>query len=66
MTLNKKKQNIIFVTKTHSYGIFVAKIYDYARINSFWGSAGILDSPTSYATLGEPGASFPAAGKHLH
>ena len=35
----------------HNYGIFVAKIYDYALIDSFWGSAGLTDSPTSYAKL---------------
>ena len=34
-----------------NYGIFVAKIYDYALIDSFWGSAGFLDSPTTYANL---------------
>ena len=31
--------------------IFVAKIYDYALINSFWGFPRFIDSPTSYATL---------------
>ena len=36
---------------TFSYGSFVAKIYDYALSDSFWGSAGFLDSLTSYATL---------------
>ena len=41
----------IFVAKTRIYDIFVAKIYDYALIDSFWGSAGFLDSPTSYAIL---------------
>ena len=46
-----KFKNIIFVAKTPSYGIFVVKIYDYTLIDSFWGSAGFLDSPTSYATL---------------
>ena len=46
-----KIKNLIFVAKTHSYGIFVAKIYDYTLIDTFWGSAGFLDSPTSYATL---------------
>ena len=40
-----------FVAKTGSYDIFVAKIYDYMLIKSFWGSAGFLDSLTSYATL---------------
>ena len=33
------------------YDIFVAKIYDHSLIDSFWGSAGFLDSPTSYAKL---------------
>ena len=28
-----------------------AKIYDYALIDSFWGSAELIDSPKSYATL---------------
>ena len=31
--------------------IFVAKIYDYALIDSYWGFAGLIDSPTSCATL---------------
>ena len=35
----------------HNYDIFVAKIYDYALIDSFSGSPGLIDSPTSYATL---------------
>ena len=26
-------------------------IYDYVLLDRFWGSAGFLDSPTSYATL---------------
>ena len=38
--------------KTRNYDIFVVKIYDYALIDSFSGSAGLIDSPTSYATLG--------------
>ena len=29
----------------------VAKIYDYALIDSFWGFPRLIDSPTSYATL---------------
>ena len=41
----------IFVAKTRIYDIFVAKIYDSALIDSFLGSAGFLDSPTSYATV---------------
>ena len=32
---------------------FVAKIYDFALIKSFWGFSGLIDSPTSYATLPE-------------
>ena len=43
----------IFVAKTRNYDIFVAKIYDYALIDSFWGFPRILDSPTSYATLSQ-------------
>ena len=35
-----------FVAKARNYGIFVAKFFD-----SFWGSAGFIDSHTSYATL---------------
>ena len=34
-----------------SYGIFVAKNYDYALIDNFWGFPRFIDSPTSYATL---------------
>ena len=41
----------IFFAKTRNYDIFVAKIYDYAIIDSFWGFPGFIDSPTSYATL---------------
>ena len=41
----------IFVAKTRNYDIFVAKIYDYVLINSFWGYPRFIDSPTSYATL---------------
>ena len=37
-----------------SYDIFVAKIYDYVLIDSFWGFPGFIDSLTSYATLGQP------------
>ena len=47
-----KIKNIIFVAKTRTYGIFVGKIYDYALIDSFSGSAGFLESPTSYVNLG--------------
>ena len=46
--LNKKP---IFVAKTRNYDIFVAKIYDYLLIDSFWGFPGFIDSPASYATL---------------
>ena len=34
-----------------NYDIFVAKIYDYAFIDSFGGFPGFIDSLTSYATL---------------
>ena len=34
-----------------NYDIFVAKIYDYAAIDSFRGFPRFIDSPTSYATL---------------
>ena len=34
-----------------NYDIIVAKIYDYALIDSFLGSAGLIDSPTSSDTL---------------
>ena len=37
--------------KTRNYDIFVAKIYDFALIISFWGFPRLIDSPTSYATL---------------
>ena len=33
------------------YDIFVAKIYDYALIDSFGGFPGFIDSLTIYATL---------------
>ena len=36
-----------------NYDIFVAKIHDYALIDSFWGFPGFIDSLTSYATLVE-------------
>ena len=42
--------------KTHNYSIFIAKIYYCGLIDSFTGSAGLIDSPTSYATLGKGGA----------
>ena len=48
---HKNKIKTFFVAKTHNYDIFVAKIYDYALIDSFSGSPGLIDSPTSYATL---------------
>ena len=36
-----------------NHGIFVAKIYDYALINSLRGPTGFLDSAASYAALVE-------------
>ena len=48
-----KDKTPIFVAKTRIYDIFVAKIYDYAPIDNFWGFPRFIDSPTSYATLGE-------------
>ena len=53
-------QKIIFVAKTGNYGVFVSKIYDYVLINSFWGSAGFLDSAASYAGLGVKESNFAA------
>ena len=50
MAINKTP---IFVAKTRNYDIFVAKIYDYALIDSFGGFPGFIDSLTSYATLVE-------------
>ena len=52
MAINKTP---IFVAKTRNYNIFVAKIYDYA----------LIDSPTSYATLakGKSGCSKVAKQK---
>ena len=47
----KKLSIDIFVAKTRNYNIFVAKIYDYALIDSFWRFPRFIDSPTSYATL---------------
>ena len=38
-------------SKTRNYDIFVANVYDYALIDSFGGFPGLIDSPTSYATL---------------
>ena len=35
------------------YDIFVAKIYDYALIDSFWVFPRFFDSPTSYVTLSD-------------
>ena len=40
-----------FFAKAHNNDIFVAKIYDYVLFDSFWRSAGLIDSPTSYAAL---------------
>ena len=48
MAINKTP---IFVAKTRNYDIFVAKIYDCALIDSFWGFPRLIDSPTSYITL---------------
>ena len=48
MAINKTP---IFVAKMRNYDIFVTKIYDYALIDSFLGFPGLIDSPTSYATL---------------
>ena len=39
------------MSQKRNYDIFVAKIYDYALIDSFWGFPGFIDSPTSYTTL---------------
>ena len=36
-----------------NYDIFVAKIYDYALIDSLLGFPGLIDSSTSYATLSD-------------
>ena len=49
--LSIEQKTPIFVAKTRNYDIFVAKIYDYALIDSFWGFPRFIDSPTSYATL---------------
>ena len=51
MYKSKLDKNLLFVAKTRNYDIFVAKIYDYALINSFGGFPGIIDSITSYASL---------------
>ena len=48
---HKNKIKTFFVAKTRNYDIFVAKIYDYLLIDSYWGFPGLIDSPTSYATL---------------
>ena len=51
---------------TRNYNIFIAKIYDYLLINNFWGFAGLIDSPTSYATLiGGTGSKWGGAGWYL-
>ena len=49
--LQKHAMTAFLSQKARNYGIFVTKIYDYALFDSFWGSAGFIDSPTSYATL---------------
>ena len=46
-----KIKKTFFVAKTHNYDKFVAKIYAYVLIESFSGSPGLIDSPTSNATL---------------
>ena len=48
---NRKAIDRHFCRETRNYDIFVAKIYDYALIDSFWGFPRLIDSPTSYATL---------------
>ena len=53
MYISKLNKNLILVAKTRNYDIFVAKIYDYALIDSFWGFPGFIDSLTSYATLAQ-------------
>ena len=43
---------LIFLTQG-LYDTFLSqKNYDHALFDSFWGSAGFIDSPTTYATLG--------------
>ena len=59
MAINKTP---IFVAKTRNYDIFVAKIYDYALIDSFWGFRRFIDSPTSYATLAVAGEYWNTSG----
>ena len=61
MTFCHKNKKFHFVTKACNYGIFVQKIYDYALFDSFWGSAGFIDSPTIYATLDVPYIIFTAS-----
>ena len=51
MTFCHKHKKHHFVAKARIYCIFVAKTYDYRFFDSFWGSAGFIDSPTSYAIL---------------
>ena len=51
MTFCHKNQKLHFVAETRNYGIFVARINYYVLIDSFWGCAGFIDSPTSSATL---------------
>ena len=48
-----KDKTPILVAKTRIYDIFVAKIYDYALIDSFWVFPRFFDSPTSYVTLSD-------------
>ena len=51
MYISQLNKNLIYVAKTRNYDMFVAKIYDYAHIDSIWGFPGFIDSPASYATL---------------
>ena len=51
MTFCHKNKKLHFVAETRGYGIFVARIYYNVLIDSFWGCAGFIDSPTSSATL---------------
>ena len=53
-----KIKDIIFVAKKHNFcrknaqlQDLCPKIYNYALIDNFWGSTGLINSPISYATL---------------
>ena len=54
-----KTKNIIFCCENAQLQHFCRKIYDYALIDDFWGSAGFLDSPTSYVNLLIAGIKYP-------